>query len=141
MKDKFSLDLSGGLGLVRHQTTDEMRVCCVQHSHERVQGLPVHHSHGLESLLPFLGSSGDTISEQLGHEGHSRFSEQIQTIVVERIGVLGQPITNIVSDNTYKNTVSISSTTRYFNVLIHLVLQKRYLFDGDICLNHKTIIQ
>ena len=100
MKDKLSLDLSRGLGLVRHQTTDEMRIGGVQHAHELVERLPVHHSHGLEGLLPFLGSGGDAVSEQFSHVGHSRLSEQIQTVIVKGISVLGEPVLDIVANNT-----------------------------------------
>ena len=100
MKDELSLDLAGSLGLVRNQTTDEMRVCGVQHAHQLVERLPVHHSHGLEGLLPFLGSGGDAVSEEFGHVRHGRLSEEIQTVVVKRISILCEPIFNIVANNT-----------------------------------------
>ena len=100
MKNKFSLDLSWSLGLVRHQTTDEMRISGVQHAHQLVQRLSVHHSHSLEGLLPFFGPSGDAVSEQFGHVRHGRLSEQIQTVIVERISVLGEPVLNVVSHDT-----------------------------------------
>lgn len=100
MKDKLGLDKPGGLAVVGHQTSDEMRVSRVQHAHQRVQGPPVHHSHGLEGLLPLLGSSGHAVGEQLGHEGHSGLPEKIQTVVVQGICVLGQPILYVVANNT-----------------------------------------
>jgi len=102
MQDEFGLDLSWGLGVVGDQASDEMRVCGVQHRHERVKRLPVYHSHGLEGLLSVLGSSGHAILEETGHEGHSGLSEEIETVLVEGIRVLGEPISNVVSDNTWQ---------------------------------------
>ena len=114
MKDKRSLNLSGGLGLVRNQTTDEMRIGRVQHAHELVKRPPVHDCHGLQSLLlPVLGSSGDTVSEEISHEWQSGLPEEIENIVVERISVLGEPVLNVVSDSTWdaQNCINIFGIT------------------------------
>lgn len=100
VKDEIGLYKSGSFGIVGHKTTDEMRVGRVQHAHELVQGPPVHHSHGLESLLPFLGTGRDTVSEQFSHVRHGGLSEEIQNVVIKRISVLGEPVSHIISNNT-----------------------------------------
>ena len=103
MKDKFGLNFAGSFGVVRHQTTDEMRVCAVQHGHQRVQGFLVHHSGCLESLLTIFRTRRDAILVEGSHVRHSRFSEEVEYVVIEGISILGKPVLNVVSDNTFVN--------------------------------------